>query len=348
MATVDTALQKLLVAPLQTAVYCYASAESYLLQHYAAKTVSALCKAAEDAEVTRIDGPLPSIEEATAAAGTISMFGTKRIVQLVQIQPYAMAQEDIAALVDLINSLENAVLVLTVEYSAEFKTAKGQKESKKTKELLAAVQKAGFYTELAKPSATDAQKAAEATAKALGASFAPGAAARLVERTGVDTLALENETAKLAAAAGYGEITSTLVAGMGTQNVEADVFEMIKFLHSGNVQKAFLLLQQLISQQNEPIAIAAALSGSFVDMLRVKLGEQAGKGYVVVHKECRYTGSDYRLKMAAQAASRFTLPQLRQCVSILCRLDKEMKSTAADNVVLLQTALAEINLTRKS
>lgn len=35
-----------------------------------------------DAELTRIEGPSPDIGEAVAAAGTISLFGTKRVVEM--------------------------------------------------------------------------------------------------------------------------------------------------------------------------------------------------------------------------------------------------------------------------
>ena len=43
-----------------------------LIHIYAAKTLALLAKQEDDAEVTRVEGPAPSIEEAVAAAGTIS------------------------------------------------------------------------------------------------------------------------------------------------------------------------------------------------------------------------------------------------------------------------------------
>ena len=46
-------------------------------------------------EVTRVEGPAPSIEEAVAAAGTISFFGTKRIVELPMLEPSAMNEADV-------------------------------------------------------------------------------------------------------------------------------------------------------------------------------------------------------------------------------------------------------------
>lgn len=65
-------LKKALEQPLWHGVYYYYSTEEYLVRSYAAKTLALLAKQEDDAEVTRVEGPAPSIEEAVAAAGTIS------------------------------------------------------------------------------------------------------------------------------------------------------------------------------------------------------------------------------------------------------------------------------------
>ena len=90
-------LKKALEQPLRHGVYYYYSTEEYLVRSYAAKTLALLAKQEDDAEVTRVEGPAPSIEEAVAAAGTISFFGTKRIVELPMLEPSAMNEADVGA-----------------------------------------------------------------------------------------------------------------------------------------------------------------------------------------------------------------------------------------------------------
>lgn len=138
-------LKKALEQPLRHGVYYYYSTEEYLVRSYAAKTLALLAKQEDDAEVTRVEGPAPSIEEAVAAAGTISFFGTKRIVELPMLEPSAMNEADVGALCDLMQSLENAVLVM----STVFKDDKA-KLSKKAKQLIGAAEKAGLTAELVK------------------------------------------------------------------------------------------------------------------------------------------------------------------------------------------------------
>lgn len=222
-------LKKALEQPLRHGVYYYYSTEEYLVRSYAAKTLALLAKQEDDAEVTRVEGPAPSIEEAVAAAGTISFFGTKRIVELPMLEPSAMNEADVGALCDLMQSLENAVLVM----STVFKDDKA-KLSKKAKQLIGAAEKAGLTAELVKPGPQDAKRFAVEKARELGAVLSPGAASELVERCGTDLFALESELSKLAAVAGYGEITPELIAQMGTQSIEADVFEMVRLVTARN------------------------------------------------------------------------------------------------------------------
>ena len=293
-------LKKALEQPLRHGVYYYYSTEEYLVRSYAAKTLALLAKQEDDAEVTRVEGPAPSIEEAVAAAGTISFFGTKRIVELPMLEPSAMNEADVGALCDLMQSLENAVLVM----STVFKDDKA-KLSKKAKQLIGAAEKAGLTADLVKPGPQDAKRFAVEKARELGAVLSPGAASELVERCGTDLFALESELSKLAAVADYGEITPELIAQMGTQSIEADVFEMVRLVTARNKTRAMAKLSQLLELQNEPIAIAAALSGSCVEMYRVTCGAAAHRNYAAVHKDFSYRGSDYRLRKSGETASHY-------------------------------------------
>ena len=85
-------------------------------------------------------------------------------------------------------------------------------------------------------------------------------------------------------------------------------------------------MQTLLRLQQEPIAITAAMIGSYVDLYRVKLGAAKRKSYSTVFKDFGYKGSDYRLKRSAETASHYTLPQLEACMQVLLELDKSLKS----------------------
>lgn len=326
----------MLAQPLRHSVYYYYSTEEYLVRNYAAKTLTLLLRQESGAEVTRVEGPAPSLEEVVTAAEMISMFGTRRIVEL-PLLPSAMTDKDAAALCDLIQGLDNTVFVM----STVFKEKKAM-NTKKAKQLIGAAEKTGVAVCLEKPKPYDIERIAMEKARELGASLTKRAASELVERCGTDLFTLESELAKLAAACGYGEITPEWIGRMGTQSIETDVFEMIDLINARRETAAMEKLRRLLQLQNKPVSVAAALAGSFVDLYRVRCGAAARRSPDAVYKDFSYSGNPYRLKKASETASRYTLRQLEQILDVLMDLDLALKSSAADGEVLLQTALCEI------
>ena len=196
--------------------------------------------------------------------------------------------------------------------------------------------------ELAKPGPTQLRQMMAERAAAQGAELSGPAGAALLERCGEDPYLLENEVDKLSAAAGYRTITPALVAEMGVVSLEADVFEMVRLVTARSTAAACKKLHILLRLGQEPIAITAALIGSYVDLYRVKLGQQHKKSYSAVFKDFGYKGSDYRLKRSAQTAAGYTLPQLKTCLDILLELDKNLKGQPVSPQILLETALCRL------
>lgn len=318
-------------------VFYFYSTDPFLARSAADKTAAALL--AEEGETTRLEGPAPSVEEIVMAAGTISFFGTRRVVELPALQPTAYSDKDLTEVCDTLESAENAVFVI---YSVLQEERGKIKLGKQAKKLVEACEKLGYAAELAHPGPQEMRQLLRQRAESQGTVLSENAAAALLERCGQDLFLLENEVDKLAAASGYTEITPTLVAELGTQNLEADVFEMVRHVTGKNAGKACEKLDTLLRLQNDPIAITAALIGSYVDMYRVKAGQQQKKPYGQVHKDFGYKGSDYRLKKSGETAVRYTQKQLAQCLDILLELDKSLKGSPVDGAVLLQTALCRL------
>lgn len=63
-------------------------------------SVTRLLAADADEEITTLDGATPEIEQLIMAAGTISFFGTRRVVVLPEIDPAAYGEKDLEELCD--------------------------------------------------------------------------------------------------------------------------------------------------------------------------------------------------------------------------------------------------------
>lgn len=338
MASVWDKLKKVLETPFAVPVYYFASLEQEPLREAATLVRTALEQQGDDTDYTRLDGPAVEMGEVIASAGTISLFGTRRIVELREITVASLTDKDAAELAALFTEVENAVLLLTVLHKDK-RTA----GTKKAKLLQEAAAKAGFAAELAKPTARENLQYISKTAKEYGAEVHPRAAQALLERAGEDRPLLRNEIAKLAAMVNYQEITEALVERYAVHNVEADAFQMVRLITSGRQSAALEKLDELIALRQEPIAITAALAGTYVDMYRVRCGTEQYKSIATIASEMGYRGSDYRLQKAKENAARYTTKQLEKCILCLYELDAKLKSSAMpDKSVLLQAAVADL------
>lgn len=321
-------------------VYYFYSTERYLVRQATAAAVRVLCAEGEE-EPTVLDGAAPDLEQLIMAAGTISFFGTRRVVVLPELEPSAYGEKDLEELCGTLANLENAVVVLGSVFEAE----RGKlRMGKRAQKLAAQCKKLGYAEELAKPKPFELKAMMIDRAKAQGAVLPEGTAQALLERCGEEPFLLENEVDKLCALAGYQTVTTAMVAEMGTVSLEADVFEMIRMITAKNATGACKKLQTLLRLQQEPIAITAAMIGSYVDLYRVKLGASRRKNYAAVFKDFGYKGSDFRLKRSAETASHYTLPQLENCLQVLLELDQSLKSQPVDKAVLLEMALCRLAL----
>uniref|UniRef100_UPI00402A097D DNA polymerase III subunit delta n=1 Tax=Gemmiger formicilis TaxID=745368 RepID=UPI00402A097D len=319
--------------------YFYASDEA-LVHTAAQKTLKYLNR--DDPETTVLDGPTPSVEEIVLAAGTISFFGGKRLVLMPLIRPSTYSDKDLQELCDTLADTENAIFVLTSIIEESYgKLRPGKREQK----LIASCEKLGYCVQLNRPTGAALQAMARDWAKEAGADFAPGTEAALLARCGEDQFLLKNEVEKLAALANYSTITKEMVSRLGTVTLDADTFDMVKLLTSGQADKAQQKLKTLLALQNEPIMIAGALISNYLDLYRVLLGRRSRRDLGDVAKDFGYKGNwNYRLNSTEKTALRFKRAQLEDCLHILQRLDTDLKSSKLDADLLMQKALCELAL----
>ena len=143
-----------------------------------------------DEDATILDGAAPELEQLIMAAGTISFFGTRRVVVLPEIDPAAYGSKDLDELCSTLSSLENAVAVLGSVFPLERGKIKLGKQAQKLQAQCKAI---GYTEELAKPRPFELKNLMMERAKAQGATLPDGAATALLERCGEDPFLLENE-----------------------------------------------------------------------------------------------------------------------------------------------------------
>jgi DNA polymerase-3 subunit delta len=320
-------------------IYYFYSQEEALVRDAAQKTVRALSK--EDPETTVLSGPTPSVEEIILAAGTISFFGGKRLVLMPLIRPSTYSDKDLQELCDTLSDTQNAIFVLTSVMEGYYgKLRPGARE----KRTIQCCEKLGYSVEIAKPNRAALCRMAETWAQDVGAAFAPGVSTLLLDRCGENPFLLKNETDKLAALANYGTITADAVHTISTVTLDADTFDMVNLAVSGRTTLALKKLNMLLALQNDPVQIAGALNGNYLDIYRMFLAQKSRRQASDVAKDFGYTGNwRRRLEAAGNTAARFTRNRIETSMAILQTLDSELKGQSrVDNRILLEKALCDL------
>ena len=159
-------------------VYYFYSSERYLVRQ-AVAAATRILTADSDEDATVLDGAAPEIEQLIMAAGTISFFGTRRVVVLPEIDPAAYSDKDLEELNSTLSSLENAVVVLGSVFELERSKLKTGKRAQK---LIAQCKALGYTEELAKPKPFELKMMMIDRAKEQKTTLPDGAAAALLER----------------------------------------------------------------------------------------------------------------------------------------------------------------------
>ena len=154
-------------------VYYFYSSERYLVRQ-AVAAATRILTADSDEDATILDGGTPEIEQLIMAAGTISFFGTRRVVVLPELEPGSYGDKDLEELSNTLASLENAVVVLGSVFELERSKLRLNKKALK---LIAQCKSIGYTEELAKPKPFELKMMMIDRAKEQGTSLPDGAAA---------------------------------------------------------------------------------------------------------------------------------------------------------------------------
>lgn len=169
----------------------------------------------------------------------------------------------------------------------------------------------------------------------------------LLSQVGTDLQTLLNELEKLCSFAGEGELTKELVDRVAVKSLSAKVFDMSKAMVRRDYEKAYTILNSLIALKEEPIAILAAVSTSYVDMYRAKCAKIAGAQAMDVTKYYNYKGKEFRMTNASRDCDKMSMEQLRASVLALSDADVQLKSTGLDGRMILEETMVKLMLIAK-
>ncbi len=343
-------------------LYLVAGEEKYLVRRASEQLIK---NSAGDAfpEFNRMElGNEASIDSIADAALALPLFAEHKCVAVADLNVEERDSADLQKLYELLEDLPDTTTLVLWYPTLEF----DGKKSAKWRKLLKTAQERGGLLLCGRRSAQDLQKLLIREAEKAGCALSRQNAARIVEYAGQDMVRLRGEIEKLCAFSlgqavgpqaggpqtggpqtGGPEITSEMIEALVPKTTETTVFLMAGALVAGNYERAYSLLDALLLQAEEPIAILGALAASYVDMFRVQTALESGRISAAAGEYGDYKGKEFRLRNGERNVRGVKPEALRASLELLLEADMALKGSRLNGRIVLEELIAKLLLAAK-
>ena len=311
--------------------------ESYLKEFYSSKLKDkAVSPDFADFNYHFFDGASCTLEDIEQAVEAFPMMSSNTCVFVKDMAVDSLDEDSYEKLEKIVGDVPDYCTLIFYIGKAD-----SLKKTAKAKKAVSLFTKYGNAVELNKKTAYELAKMLVGAAQKRDSSLSQRNAEYLVSCVGDDMVTLLNEIDKLSAYAEGREITRADIDLMCVKTIEANAFDLTKYIISDNFDKAYETLNMLFAQRADVMMIMGAVISVFVDIYRVKVSVSAGyRDTQPAEIFSNYRGREFT-KVSRQASA-LSVRVLRQCLDELHRADTLLKSSAVDNRIVMEELLVKL------
>lgn len=318
-------------------VYLLYGSENYLIEAYAKKLASPYTGGFSSFNLQRFDGGRLDMEALWEAVTALPLMADKKCVRIDDLDPARLSADELGTLRDILAGLAGDCTVLITARAPGFDA-----RSSAGKKLVQLADEFGCAVELGARNQGGLVRFLQSAAKKNGCEIAPGECRYLAELCGGEMHTLLQELRKACAYAGGGPVTRAQIDAVAVPKTEARVFDLGRAILAGNPQKAMELVGDLFYLREKAPAILAVLVLLYTDLYRARVARDNGRQQAEVVALFGYKGREFRVKNAFQSCSSLSAGVLRRALDILCDCDRQLKSSAVDDRVLLEQTVIRL------
>ena len=293
-------------------------------------------------DFTKLEDENAQLDEIIASCETFPLFSEKRIVWLRNhallraANPKGFSASDKEALLNYIeNPSEQTILIISTDSDGEkndfFKELKKKCKSYDF-DKLDRVQLAAF---------------AEKRFKAAGVAIRQDVLRYLIEETGYFNkeseyriFNLENDIRKIVAHSDGTEIRAEDISSALNADMDTFLFNFLDAAANKKKDAAFNIMHNMLSNGSDVFAITGMLINQFELLLEVKEFKEDAMHQAEIVKTMKI--HEFRVKKAMQTADRFTKSKLREILSQLYEIDRNIKTGALEQNLALELLVGKI------
>ena len=319
-------------------VYLIMGTEQYLKQKYANLLLERVVPAGLEAfNVHQLKGEDTSVQEIADCVEMLPVMSPRTCVFVHDFPFKELTEPEEKQLLEILSDLPDTCVLVFWQDTAEFGS------NAKSKELLNAFKKAGMVSTLSARSDNDLVKFIVSECKKWGSSIDGNTARYFLEYVGTDMANLQNEVGKVCSYAGA-VVQKEHIEAMAVQSLETTAFKMTDAIAAGDFDSAYRSLTLLLDTRTEPTMILGALVSGYVDLYRAKVGKQAGRTSAEMTElfPGTYKGKTFRMDKAYRRCGRYSMASLRNCLDILARADRKLKTRFDDSKLVFEQLFIEL------
>lgn len=330
-------------------VYFLYGEEDFLVKTYTDRIVdAAVAEEMRDMNFIKYSNPPRAAELADYLDG-IPVFAEYKCALVMDLDLEQLDAAEQKAYLALIKNIPETSVLIIEQLHIDAAVYNDKKIKEKPKKLLEAADKNGVICEFKYLSTERVCTQICRKTERAGCTISAENAAYLAEECGNSLTVLGNEIDKLCAYRQSGEITRADIDALVPKRADAGIYTLADALFDGKTQEAFEILDELFIQQYDAHRIFFTLSGYFVDLYRAKLGKLAGKSYFDAAQAFGYYGGrSYAMKFAYPKAAKLPVRYLGDCLTILYRTNKLLNSSKMNQRTLVESAVADISMLKKT
>lgn len=155
---------------------------------------------------------------------------------------------------------------------------------------------------------------------------------------------LFNEVKKICEFETEKTITQKSISVTNESKEKIKIFALPKLILSGETAKAVNMLNDILEQGEEPIAIVSVISGEYIDMFRVKALVNRGKSIALLPEIFDYKSKEFRIKNAERNCKNRSLKDIKKDLRLITEADKKLKSTNISPKLILNELVVKLSI----
>ena len=273
------------------------------------------------------------------ATETLPINSEKKCVIINNISWGTINEETIQNLTDLTADIPEYCVFIICNSSAP----NGKKEISKFKKIQKAVAEKGVYVNLDSKDIPLEKQLIFWAKKEYGKEL-PSEYSKLIIKLcpNTDITGLKNELEKICLKEKEEVITEESISIISEYKSKRNIFDLPKALFSKNYAKSLEILEELLAQKEDPIAIVAVLSSEYIDLYRTKIFTLKDENPMDLKNIFDYKNKEFRIKNAVQKSKNISLENIIKSLDLLLETDLKLKSTTINPKLVVEELVIKL------